>query len=385
MKTSQSSGQAWAFSLLELLSVVVIIGIMASILLPVLIQGRERAKRIQCVSQLRQAGLAFHSFALEHNNQFPMTVTRSAGGSLEFVQDGYRLEGEFYFGYRHFQALSNELVAARLVVCPADTRLPAASFTGLRNENLSYFVGVNAQFGRSDSILAGDRNLTNDWIAPATVQRLGPNHMLRWTRELHRFKGNLLFADAHVEERNSPGLLPAPGQLPGLADFVMPTAGATASVADRMPASTGSDDSINTPRALEPVQIVWPPLSWPPWAPVLTNWVVPTSTARGQPPSPSAPEIQNPEVRPKANLSNVTPTVRPPRPQLTNGLPASVTTPPTAPRAPGLASASPKLCYLTLLLLLLLLVLLGLLVGLALRRQFRRRCDNARNRADATD
>ena len=209
-----------AFTLIELLCVIAIISILAALLLPALAQGKARARRIQCVSQLRQAGLAFHAFAHDHNGRFPMQVPSEAGGSLEFARNGYRLTGEFYFTFRHFQTLAGELVTPRVLLCPSDTRDAALNFDLLHNDNLSYFVGINADAARPTSILAGDRNLTNDWIAPATLLQLGPNNFLRWTHDLHRFKGNLLLADGHVEEQNNLGLRPATG---ATADLSMPS------------------------------------------------------------------------------------------------------------------------------------------------------------------
>src|SRR5437660_414278 len=173
-----------AFTLIELLVVIAIIAILAALLLPVLSQGGARAKRIQCVNNLREAGIAFHMFAHDHGGKFPMAVPASAGGSLEFIQNAYRIGGQFYFTFRHFQTLSNELVTPRMVLCPADTRLPAMNFARLQNENLSYFVGASADISRPNSILAGDRNVTNDYTAPATIVHLGDNDSLRWTVEL---------------------------------------------------------------------------------------------------------------------------------------------------------------------------------------------------------
>ena len=210
-------------SLIELLCVMAIIMVLAALLLPALGQAKARAKRIQCLDHLHQTGIGFVSFANEHNGRFPMAVPASAGGSLELAQGGYLLPGDFYFSYRHFQAASNELVTPKLVVCPADTRVPATSFATLSNANLSYFIGVNAEFARPTSILAGDRNLTNDYTTPGTVLRLGQNYALRWTDELHRFKGNLLFSDGHVEQKNNPALVPTGGQVPGVANLALPT------------------------------------------------------------------------------------------------------------------------------------------------------------------
>ncbi|HEU0009349.1 MAG TPA: prepilin-type N-terminal cleavage/methylation domain-containing protein [Verrucomicrobiae bacterium] len=210
MKTSSNpSAHIRGFTLLELLFVVLIISILALLILPVLGKAQARAKRAECVNHLRQIGIANHEFAHDHQDQFPFQVATNDGGTLEFARAGFAMIGEFYFAFRHFQALSNTLGTPRLLRCPTDTRTNADHFGILRNLNISYFVGVNAEYSKPGSILAGDRNITSDSYASGSILRLNPNAPAQWTSGCHEFRGNLLFADAHVEQSNNEGLASA--------------------------------------------------------------------------------------------------------------------------------------------------------------------------------
>ena len=222
-----------AFTLIELLVVIAIIAILAAMLLPALAAAKRKAQKINCVSNLKQIGLAFRLWEGDNNEKYPMAVHISDGGAFEWtcslpLQAALAANSSYPFAYWpfcNFMVMASQLSTPKVVFCPSDTtpgRMISTNGFAHIDDNIaghfcsravSYFVGGDAADADPQMVISGDCN-----IAPTAggVRQLGcPNlgtpgfqaNLLSWTTtEFHSGSGNLLMTDGSVQSVTTAGM-----------------------------------------------------------------------------------------------------------------------------------------------------------------------------------
>jgi prepilin-type N-terminal cleavage/methylation domain-containing protein/prepilin-type processing-associated H-X9-DG protein len=205
------------FTLIELLVVIAIIGILASLLLPALNMARKEAKNAQCVSNLKQIGIAVSMYVFDNENWLPIDSV-TTGPDIAGSAAQWKYEICPYLGVKRSEDLyQGDVYSIGIFRCPEwDKTLSMVSFEGGYGWNwryMGFFEGtVNPPFLRqklmttskpSETILVGD---TTDWGDPAKPWIDGRVYDPKMTSVVvppvgNRHSGgiNILWADFHVK------------------------------------------------------------------------------------------------------------------------------------------------------------------------------------------
>ncbi len=145
------------FTLIELLVVIAVISILAALLLPVLANARERARRTSCKNSMRQFSLAVHMYSDDHRQWLPPGASNKGDTDdhLPVLSD----------------TTSNSLVIytsnRRLLHCPsfADYFIKKQPVRSAEEREYGYVVGYNYHGGHLNTPwppLVG----SNIWVSP---------------------------------------------------------------------------------------------------------------------------------------------------------------------------------------------------------------------------
>jgi len=185
-----------AFTLIELMVVIIIFGILAALLLPVLFRVREKARAAACLNNLRQWGIATQLYASEHADFLPNDGTPNGTS----VADGWYNDLPRVLGlptYRQMPWRTNAGIdpGRSIWICPSNRK--RSNGANLFHYCLNEHVNGTGAHNRRVRVANAPRPVATIWLfdngKQAAVAQQNNVHT-----NLHNRGAQFLFLDGHA-------------------------------------------------------------------------------------------------------------------------------------------------------------------------------------------
>jgi len=154
-RREQRECRGTAFTLIELLATVAIIGLLVALLFPALQNIGLKAKQAACANNLKQIGVGFALYVTDHDNTYPLAMDLSVNSDQRSFWS-YALWPYVGYGYGSFNYPENDLQGTtgldkNIFHCPVTKHQPLSRMAEIRMPGATAAAGNKCSYAMNNS------------------------------------------------------------------------------------------------------------------------------------------------------------------------------------------------------------------------------------------